>query len=89
MKKRLNLGKPDVHGKIAVLGNAYRFRIVELTQKEEFSITDLSKKLGLSYTKCADYVQLLNAQKLITKRREGKLVFIRSIASISDNGVSF
>ncbi len=63
---------------IRALSNAQQFHIVELTQIESYSIRKLSTLLGLSYTKCADYVALLAGARAISKTRIGREVFIRS-----------
>lgn len=74
--------------KIKILSNRQRFRILEITQIEEPSVSEISRKLNLSYSKCADYISLLEKNNLVEKRKEGKEVKIRSKIQISDNGIS-
>ncbi len=71
------------------MSNEYRFRILELTQSERPSITALSKMLKLSYTKCADYVSILEKEGLVKKTRDGKEVLIESRVILKDNNVIF
>ena len=61
-----------------MLANSFRFRIIELTQNEQMSITRLSTVLKLSYTKCADYVRMLEKEGLVKKTRVGKEVLVES-----------
>jgi len=68
----------QLYRKIRVLANSFRFRIIELTQNEQMSITRLSTVLKLSYTKCADYVRMLEKEGLVKKTRVGKEVLVES-----------
>jgi predicted transcriptional regulator len=78
-----------VYGKIKVISNKPRFRIIELTQEKQLSITELSTMLKLSYTKCADYVTLLEKDGLVEKIRDGKEVRVKSKVKIKDNQIEF
>jgi predicted transcriptional regulator len=78
MSSNLNLQNEQLFSKIKVISNRLRFRILELTQKEKVSISKLSSILKLSYTKCADYVSILEKQELIKKKKDGKEVFVTS-----------
>ena len=53
------------------------------------NITELSRLLQLSYTKCADYVRLLEKEGLVEKRKVKKEVFVRSRAVFATDGVKF
>ncbi len=68
----LSLTNEELFSKVRVISNRYRFKILELTQNENPNISSLSRKIGLSYTKCADYVTLLENKGLIQKERVGK-----------------
>ena len=63
--------------KIRILSNRYRFKIIELTEKEK-TITQLGKELRLSYKRCSDYCAKLEKLKLIEKRKDGKNSFVKS-----------
>ena len=78
MRTDAGIRNGELFSKIRTLSNPLRFRIVELTQNEEMSITEISGKLHLSYTKCADYIALLEKQKLVSKRRKGREVLVKS-----------
>jgi len=78
MIKTTSLEKPALYRKIRVLANRYRFRIMELTQNEQITITRLSSLLKLSYTKCSDYVRFLEKEGLVRKTRNGKEVLVKS-----------
>ena len=71
------------------MSNGHRFRILEMTQGREKSITQLSEELKLSYTKCADYISLLEKEGLIKKRKEGKGVLVLSQIKIEKDKLLF
>ena len=89
MSKKLNVQRRALFGKIRVISNAYRFRILELTETDKMSITQLSSSLKLSYTKCAYYVRLLEKEGLVKKERAGQEVFVSSRSRFSLSGISF
>ena len=71
------------------MSNQYRFRILELVQTNQKSISALSSELNLSYTKCADYVRLLEKVYLIRKIKKGKETMIASKATFSADTIKF
>ena len=75
--------------KIKVISNENRFRILELTQNEQLSITKLSFALGLTYTKCSDYVKMLEDGDLVTKTKDGKNILVKSSVKISKDQIMF
>jgi len=77
----------DLYGKIKIIANKFRFQIIEITQEQEMSISEISKKLNLSYTKCADYISMLEKEGLITKRKAGKEVFISNKIQFTKNSI--
>lgn len=78
----------EILEKIRVLSNPLRFRIVELTQKQELNVTKLSSLLKLSYNKCVNYISMLERLKLITKSKHQKEVFIKSRVQIGMNEIN-
>jgi predicted transcriptional regulator len=76
-------------GKVRVISNAQRFHILELTQSKELSITQLATNLGLSYTKTADYVKMLESLGLISKSKKGKEVKIKSSINLKSDAILF
>ena len=75
--------------KIKIISNKRRFRIVELTQQDRLSITQLSSKLNLAYTKCADYVTMLERNNLVQKIKEGKEIKVINKVKLSKNKIEF
>jgi predicted transcriptional regulator len=71
------------------MSNSHRFRILELTHGQQMNITELSKALRLSYTKCADYVRLLENEGLVEKTRRNREVFVRSKVIITSDNIKF
>lgn len=78
-----------IFNKIRLLSNRFRFKIIEVTQNQQITIIELSRKLKLSYTKCADYVALLEKYGLIEKIKEGKYTKVRSKAKITSDKIEF
>ena len=78
-----------VYRKIRLMANQYRFRILELTQDVAINITQLSNILGLSYTKCADYVTLLEKEGLVEKTKQNKETIVRSKVAFTESGINF
>lgn len=89
MRTIIEIRNKDVYGKIRIMSNRYRFRILELTNSRQMNITELSKVLHLSYTKCADYVRLLEKDNLVEKTKRNKEALIKSKVVFTDNTVKF
>lgn len=79
----------EIFEKIRILSNPLRFKIVELTQKQELNVTKLSSMLKLSYNKCVNYISMLEKLNLITKTRQGKEVLITSKIQINNDKIVF
>ena len=75
--------------KVRVIANPHRFRILELTSSEAMNIKSISRSIGLSYTKCADYVRMLEKEGLVAKIREGRDTMVRSNVRLSDDFIVF
>ena len=76
-----------LYKKIKGISNKMRFRILEVTQNKQLSITELSSALSLTYTKCSDYVKMLEDLNLITKIKDGRNVFVKSSVKFSRDQV--
>ena len=79
----------ELFKKIKLISNKKRFKIIEITQDSNPSITELSSKLQIAYTKCADYVTMLEKEGLVTKTKEGKEIKVQSKVKLSENKVEF
>ena len=75
--------------RIKVISNPQRFKIIELTQENQLSITELCSKLKIAYNKCADYVSMLSHQNIIKKTKIRKEVKVLSLVKFYKNGVEF
>jgi len=75
---KVQLANEELYRKIRVMANKNRFRIIELTQSRARSVTDLRKEINLAYTKCADYVRMLEKEKLVHKTRRGRETLVKS-----------
>ncbi len=89
MSAESSLDNKELFDKVKLISNNLRFRILELTQVKKLSITELSTHLQLSYTKCADYVSLLEKHGLVNKEKNGRLVMVRSRTLISGDQIVF
>jgi len=89
MKSKIEFQNEKIFEIIKLISNRLRFLILELSQKNNPTITELSSKLNLSYTKCSDYVRMLEKKGLIIKTKNGKIVRIKSNVKISDNQIVF
>jgi len=89
MSSEASLKNEAIFNKVKTISNRYRFKILEITQNREASISELSSILNLSYTKCADYVKLLQNEKLIQKTRSGKEALIKSRVKLRDSEIKF
>lgn len=69
-----------------VLNNTTRLRILFLCKEKEMSITEISKKLNLSYTTTSEYVGMLEYAGLIRKLKKDKKVFVGCLVEITEDG---
>lgn len=83
------IGNKELFRRIKVISNSKRFRIIELTQDEQLSITELSSLMKLSYNKCADYVTMLEKEGLVIKTKEGKEIKVKSRVIVKDGVIEF
>lgn len=79
----------ELFRKIKLISNFKRFQILLMTQDKEIGITELSSLLKLSYTKCADYVSILEKSNLIAKIKEGKKTKVKSNVKFTSNRIEF
>ena len=75
--------------KIKLISNKSRFIILEMLSKSELTPTQISSKLNLSFKMCDNYISLLEKQKLVSKRKEGRLVYVKSNVKFDKNGIEF
>ena len=78
MYRKIPLENMILFEKICLLSNMSKFRIVELTQENEISISFLSKKIKIAFNKCSNYCSELEQSNLISKEKKGKNVFVKS-----------
>jgi len=72
------LDNEELHRRIRIIGNKNRFRIIELTQGKPKSIIGISRELSIAYNKCADYVRMLEKEKLVRKSKSGRETLVKS-----------
>lgn len=82
MHRKIPLDNPALFEKICKLSNISKFKIIELTQNKEISVTLLAKKVNLAFNKCSNYCTELENFNLVAKEKKGKNVFVKSKTSI-------
>jgi len=82
MHRKIPLNNPALFEKICELSNISKFRIIELTQNKETSVTQLAKKVNLAFNKCSNYCTELENHGLIIKEKKGKNVLVKSKINI-------
>lgn len=87
--KEHGIQNQELFERIRLISNPHRFRIIELTQDNQLSITELSSKLKLAYNKCADYARMLESLDLIKKTKVGKEVKVKSIVNLNKDRILF
>jgi len=82
-----NLDIPKLKQIFSALNNEKRIRIIELCSEREYTVTQLSKKIGLDYSVTIEYISMLHKVNLVDKRRnENKTVSISSLIKLDNNG---
>lgn len=89
MSKKQPIEKKELFERIKLISNHHRFRILEITETEPFTITELSSKLKLAYNKCADYVTMLETKGLVQKTKMGKEVKVKSDVKMHPHKIEF
>jgi|GEM_PF-1301129 len=89
MSNNLNVELKNCLDKIRVIANPHRFRILELVSAEAMNIKSISRNIGLSYTKCADYVRMLEKEGLVAKTRKGRDTMVKSNVLLKDDAIIF
>lgn len=70
-----------------VLGDTTRLRILALLVREELSVGDLSRVLGLAQSRVSNHLRVLRDAGLLIERHVGSSTFLRSaLASAPDGG---
>lgn len=87
MNKETIILDERIFKKIKAMGKKKRFAILWLTQNKELTVTELSKALVLAYTKCTTYVSELHKLGLVSKRKEGRQVFVKSKVLFKQNEI--
>lgn len=67
-----------------MLGNPARIRILFLLMEQDANVGDLAEQLGITQSAVSHQLNLLKSNKLVRRRRDGKMVFY----SLVDKNVS-
>ena len=58
-----------------VLGNPTRIRILLLLMEQDSCVDDLAEQLGMTQSAVSHQLSLLKSNKLVKRRRDGKMIF--------------
>ena len=58
-----------------VLGNPTRIRILLLLMERDTCVNDLAEQLGMTQSAVSHQLNLLKSNKLVKRRRDGKMIF--------------
>jgi len=83
------LQNENLFKKIYELSNRQNFKVIELTQTKEMSITEVKNHLKLKYKRCSEYIKKLEKLNLVSKTKNGKNVLIKSKVKIKENSILF
>ncbi len=59
------------------LGTPARIRILLLLMEQEACVSDLAEKLGMTQSAVSQQLNLLKSNKLVKRRRDGKMIFYK------------
>ena len=65
-----NIDIPKLRNIFAALANEKRLSIIELCSTKGYTITELSKKVGLNYSITVEYTSMLEGVALVKKERQ-------------------
>jgi len=58
-----------------VLGSPTRIRILFLLMEQDSCVSDLAEQLGMTQSAVSHQLNLLKSNKLVRRRRDGKMIF--------------
>lgn len=58
-----------------LLGNPTRIRILLLLMEQDLCVGDLAEQLGITQSAVSHQLNLLKSNKLVRRRRDGKMIF--------------
>lgn len=76
----------DITALLKVLSDGTRLRILALVEREELSVGELSRALGMSQSRVSNHLRLLREAELLAERHAGKSTFLRLAVEARANG---
>lgn len=89
MIKKMDFKNKGLYNKIKAISNPVRFKILELTQSKELTVTELGKIIHIKYTRCSEYIKKMEELNIVAKRKEGRKVYVKNVAKLSENSIGF
>ena len=89
MTKSFSFQNPELFQKIKLISNPARFKILELTQDKELSVTEIGNNIKITYKRCSEYIKKLEKLRMISKHKKGKNVYIKSRVRSSSSSINF
>ena len=72
-----------IAGRLRVIGDPNRIRILDLLRDGELSVTEITERLGTSQQNASKHLGVLHAAGVVARRKEGTSSFYR----VCDEGV--
>jgi ArsR family transcriptional regulator len=71
---------------LKVLGDSTRLRILALLEREELTVGELARALGMQQSRVSNHLRLLRKAELLAERHSGKSTHLRLLAEGGHNG---
>ena len=72
-----------------VLGNPTRIRILLLLMEQDSCVGDLAEQLGITQSAVSHQLHLLKSNKLVRRRRDGKMIFYTLVDEQAHFGITY
>jgi len=76
----------EITALLKTLADATRLRMLALVEREEVSVGELTRALGMSQSRVSNHLRLLREAHLLTERHAGKSTYLRLAAETRANG---
>ncbi|MEO0653201.1 MAG: metalloregulator ArsR/SmtB family transcription factor [Planctomycetota bacterium] len=74
------ISQRDVTGALKLLADGTRLRILGLVEREELSVGELSRSLGLAQSRVSNHLRLLREAEVLSERHVGTSTYLRLVA---------
>lgn len=89
MTNKYNFQSPTLFRRIKLLSNPARFKILELSQGEGMSISEIGKHLRIKYKRCSEYIIKMEKEGLLYKIVKGRVKIVKSNVELETKAITF